>query len=100
MSAHSFVARMPDRPGSMERAAEIIKRHGSNIERILYDRRIDTQTVFFEVTCDEAALEAIRMTFLLTIEHQPWDRFRIAPAHTCHRSSSRRSWSTSGPGSR
>ncbi|MDD1770587.1 MAG: MBL fold metallo-hydrolase [Methanomassiliicoccales archaeon] len=60
MSSHSFVARMPDRPGSMERAAEIIKRHGGNIERIHYDRRIDTQTVFFEVTCDEVALKAIR----------------------------------------
>ncbi|HVO78089.1 MAG TPA: MBL fold metallo-hydrolase, partial [Methanomassiliicoccales archaeon] len=60
MSSHSFVARMPDRPGSMERAAEIIKRHGGNITRIHYDRRIDTQTVFFEASCDDASLEEIR----------------------------------------
>ncbi len=51
---------MPDRPGSMERAAEIIKRHGGNIERIHYDCRIDTQTVFFEAACDDASLAAIR----------------------------------------
>lgn len=51
MGRFSFVARMPDRPGSMQRAAEIVKRHEGNIKRIHYDRRIDSYTVFFEVTC-------------------------------------------------
>ncbi len=53
MGKYSFVARMPDRPGSMEKATDIIKRYNGNIERIHYDRRIDSTTVFFEVTCKE-----------------------------------------------
>jgi glyoxylase-like metal-dependent hydrolase (beta-lactamase superfamily II)/uncharacterized protein with ACT and thioredoxin-like domain len=53
MGKYSFVTRMPDRPGSMEKAADIVKRHSGNIERIHYDRRIDSTTVFFEVTCKE-----------------------------------------------
>jgi glyoxylase-like metal-dependent hydrolase (beta-lactamase superfamily II)/ACT domain-containing protein len=47
---YSFIARMPDRPGSLQRAAEIIKRYGGNINRIQYSRCIDPSTVFFEVT--------------------------------------------------
>ncbi|OAG27161.1 MBL fold metallo-hydrolase [Thermodesulfatator autotrophicus] len=45
-----FVARMPDKPGALHRAAEVIRRHQGNINRIHYDRRIDPNTVFFEVT--------------------------------------------------
>jgi len=41
---------MPDRPGALHRAAEIVKSHSGNIIRIQYDRRIDPATVFFEVT--------------------------------------------------
>lgn len=59
MRKHSFVARMPDRPGSMEKAAAIVKRHQGNIERVHYDRRIDSTTVFFEVTCEEEQYEKI-----------------------------------------
>jgi len=47
---YSFIARMPDRPGSLQRAAEIIKRYGGNINRIQFSRCIDPSTVFFEVT--------------------------------------------------
>jgi uncharacterized protein with ACT and thioredoxin-like domain len=41
---------MPDRPGTLHRAAEIISRYEGNINRIQYDRRIDRHNVFFEVT--------------------------------------------------
>jgi glyoxylase-like metal-dependent hydrolase (beta-lactamase superfamily II) len=48
---------MPDTPGSLYRAAEIIKKSNGNINRIQYDRRIDPTTVFYEVT---ASVEAFR----------------------------------------
>ncbi|MDG6256579.1 MAG: MBL fold metallo-hydrolase [Methanomicrobiaceae archaeon] len=57
--AHSFIARMPNQPGALHRAAEIMKRYGGNISRIQYDRRIDPQTVFFEVRCPAPAYAAI-----------------------------------------
>lgn len=41
---------MPDTPGSLHRAAEIIKHYDGNINRIQFDRRIDPGTVFYEVT--------------------------------------------------
>jgi glyoxylase-like metal-dependent hydrolase (beta-lactamase superfamily II) len=47
-----FIARMPDEPGALHTAAEIVKRYRGNIERIHYDRRIDPYVVFFEVTCE------------------------------------------------
>ena len=50
MEHFSFIACMPDRPGALHRAAEIISRYEGNINRIQYDRRIDRHTVFFEVT--------------------------------------------------
>ncbi len=59
MKKYSFAARMPDRPGSMEKAAAIVKRHKGNIERVHYDRRIDSCMVFFEVTCEEEQYKQI-----------------------------------------
>jgi glyoxylase-like metal-dependent hydrolase (beta-lactamase superfamily II)/ACT domain-containing protein len=50
VNKYSFVARMPDKPGALHRAAEIVKSYSGNIIRIQYDRRIDPATVFFEVT--------------------------------------------------
>ncbi|MDD4253639.1 MAG: MBL fold metallo-hydrolase [Methanoculleus horonobensis] len=50
MNKYSFVAKMPDKPGALHRAAEIVKSYSGNIIRIQYDRRIDPATVFFEVT--------------------------------------------------
>jgi len=41
---------MPDDPGSLHKAAEIITKYSGNINRIQFDRRIDPGTVFFEVT--------------------------------------------------
>ncbi|KQM10731.1 MBL fold metallo-hydrolase [Methanomassiliicoccales archaeon RumEn M1] len=57
----SFIARMPDDPGALHRAAAIIKSHGGNIRRVDYDRRIDPHTVFFEGEAPEGAPEAIRI---------------------------------------
>jgi len=46
MEQFSFIACMPDRPGALYGAAEIIKRYDGNINRIQYDRRIDRYIVF------------------------------------------------------
>lgn len=53
MKKFGFIAHMPDEPGSLERAAGIIKKYEGNINRIQYDRRIDPCTVFYEVTAFE-----------------------------------------------
>lgn len=45
---YSFIARMPNEPGALHRAAEIIKSYSGNINRIQYDRRIDPATVFLK----------------------------------------------------
>jgi len=50
VNKYSFVTRMPDEPGALHRAAEIIKSYSGNINRIQFDRRIDPVTVFFEAT--------------------------------------------------
>jgi glyoxylase-like metal-dependent hydrolase (beta-lactamase superfamily II)/ACT domain-containing protein len=50
---------MPDDPGALQRAAEIIKSHGGNIHRVDYDRRIDPHIVFFQVDAEEDASEKI-----------------------------------------
>ena len=50
MKKFTFIAHMPDKPGSLQTAAEIIQKYGGNINRIQFDRRIDPGTVFFEVT--------------------------------------------------
>lgn len=60
MDQFSFIACMPDKPGALHRAAEIITRYEGNINRIQYDRRIDRNTVFFEVTAASQAYEKIR----------------------------------------
>ncbi|HEY3361725.1 MAG TPA: MBL fold metallo-hydrolase [Methanosarcina sp.] len=60
MEQFSFIACMPDIPGALHRAAEIITRYEGNINRIQYDHRIDIHTVFFEVTAVPQAYEKIR----------------------------------------
>ena len=60
MEQFSFIACMPDKPGALHRAAGIITRYRGNINRIQYDRRIDPQTVFFEVTASSEAYGKIR----------------------------------------
>ncbi|MBN1193978.1 MAG: MBL fold metallo-hydrolase [Methanomicrobiaceae archaeon] len=59
MNRYSFVARMPDHPGALHRAADIIMEFRGNINRIHYDRRIDPRTVFFELTALKADYERI-----------------------------------------
>ncbi|HJX55328.1 MAG TPA: MBL fold metallo-hydrolase [Methanoregula sp.] len=59
MKKFSFIAHMPDAPGSLHRAAEIIKKYEGNINRIQFDRRIDPATVFYEVTASEEAFRKI-----------------------------------------
>jgi glyoxylase-like metal-dependent hydrolase (beta-lactamase superfamily II) len=55
MKKFSFIAHMPDTPGSLHRAAEIIKKYDGNVNRIQFDRRIDPGTVFYEVTATDKA---------------------------------------------
>jgi glyoxylase-like metal-dependent hydrolase (beta-lactamase superfamily II) len=50
---------MPDTPGSLHRAAEIIKKYDGNINRIQFDRRIDPGTVFYEVTASSDSYKKI-----------------------------------------
>jgi glyoxylase-like metal-dependent hydrolase (beta-lactamase superfamily II) len=47
---YSFIARVPDEPGTLHRVAELLKENSVNINRAQYDHRIDRNTVFFEVT--------------------------------------------------
>ena len=60
MEPFSFIACMPDKPGTLHRAAEIITRYKGNINRIQYDRRIDRNIVFFEVAAASEVYEKIR----------------------------------------
>jgi hypothetical protein len=55
-----FVAHMPNEPGALHKAAEIVTRYQGNVDRIHYDRRIDPYTVFFEIRCDDPAYERIK----------------------------------------
>ena len=55
-----FVAHMPDEPGALHKAAEIVTRYDGNVDRIHYDRRIDPYTVFFEIRCNDDAYERIK----------------------------------------
>jgi glyoxylase-like metal-dependent hydrolase (beta-lactamase superfamily II) len=55
-----FITRVPDEPGSLEKAAAVITECNGNINRIHYDRRIDPCTVFFEATAEEGRVEQIR----------------------------------------
>lgn len=59
MSRYSFIARMPDEPGALHKAADIVKRYGGNINRLQYDRRLDTGTVFFEVSVNSDDVKKI-----------------------------------------
>jgi glyoxylase-like metal-dependent hydrolase (beta-lactamase superfamily II) len=59
MRKFSFIAHMPDAPGSLHRAAEIIKEYDGNINRIQFDRRIDPGTVFYEVTATDESYRKI-----------------------------------------
>jgi glyoxylase-like metal-dependent hydrolase (beta-lactamase superfamily II) len=53
MVKYSFIARMPNDPGALHTAAELITRYQGNINRVQFDQRIDPRTVFFEITCPD-----------------------------------------------
>ncbi len=55
---------MPNEPGALHRAAEIITSYSGNINRIQYDRRIDPATVFFEVTATPEAYRRMKEDLL------------------------------------
>ncbi len=58
---HYFITRMPNEPGALHRAAEIVRKYNGNISRIHYDYRIDPHTTFFEISVDDSlCLENIR----------------------------------------
>jgi len=59
MQKHSFISKMPDQPGALHKAAKIIKKHNANINRIQFDREIDSSIVFFEITTDTLGFEKI-----------------------------------------
>ena len=60
MKKFSFITRMPNEPGALHKAAEIAKDYDGNIHRIHYNRKIDPNTVFFEINADELSYEKIR----------------------------------------
>ena len=60
MKKFSFIAKMPDEPGALHKAAEIAKHHHGNIHRIHYNRRIDSNTVFFDITASPEMYEKIK----------------------------------------
>jgi glyoxylase-like metal-dependent hydrolase (beta-lactamase superfamily II)/ACT domain-containing protein len=59
LNRYSFITRVPDKPGSLHKAAEIASRYRGNINRIQFDRRIDPFTVFFELTATEEEYQKI-----------------------------------------
>ena len=59
MKKFTFIAHVPDKPGSLHTVAEIIQKYEGNINRIQFDRRIDPGTVFFEVTAEQKEYEKI-----------------------------------------
>ncbi|MDO8871361.1 MAG: MBL fold metallo-hydrolase [Methanoregula sp.] len=78
---------MPDTPGSLHRAAEIIKKYDGNINRIQFDRRIDPGTVFYEITASEESYKKItqdleQMGYLQTsIKPQSFLKFCVCLPH-------------------
>jgi len=60
MNRYSFVAYIPNKPAALNLAAGVITELNGNINRIHYDRQIDSQTAFFEVTCTEDSYTKIR----------------------------------------
>lgn len=60
MEKISFIVQMPDEPGTLHKAAEIAKQYHANIHRIHYNRKIDVNTVFFDITTSNEYYEKIQ----------------------------------------
>lgn len=59
MEKISFIVQMPDEPGALHKAAKIAKQYQANIHRIHYNRKIDANTVFFDITAPKKVYEKI-----------------------------------------
>ena len=59
MKRYSLITNVPIQSGSLNRAVALVAAKGANINRIHYDRHIDPQTVFWEITCDCNTFEQI-----------------------------------------
>ena len=60
MEKISFIVQMPDEPGALHKAAEIAKKYQANIHRIHYNRKIDVNTVFFDISTSYEFYEKIK----------------------------------------
>ena len=60
MEKISFIVQMPDEPGALHKAAKIAKKYQANIHRIHYNRKIDVNTVFFDITTSYEFYEKIK----------------------------------------
>ncbi|WOF17114.1 MBL fold metallo-hydrolase [Methanoplanus sp. FWC-SCC4] len=60
MERYSLVADIPVQKGTLKKIAEIITELNGNINRIHYDRQIDPQTAFFEITSTKEAYNTIK----------------------------------------
>ncbi|MGZ7049954.1 MAG: MBL fold metallo-hydrolase [Methanobacterium sp.] len=60
MEKFTFIARMPNEPGALHKAAKIAKDHNGNIHRIHYNRKIDPNIVFFEIFASYESYEKIK----------------------------------------
>ena len=56
----NFIAHLPDRAGVFEEVCRIIAENGVSIDRINYNKGIDENTVFLEVSGDQEKLALIR----------------------------------------
>ena len=60
----NYIAHLPDETGSFEKACLIIAQEGGSIDRVNYNKGIDENTVFLEISGEEEQLERIRSDFL------------------------------------
>ena len=56
----NYITHLPDQVGAFEEVCMIISENGGSIDRINYNKGIDDNTVFLEVSGDEQILEQIR----------------------------------------
>ncbi|MBR2526934.1 MAG: MBL fold metallo-hydrolase [Blautia sp.] len=59
----NYITRLPNQEGSLKKACEIIAVNGGSISRLNYNKGIDDNTVFFEVSGDKEQLDRIRCDF-------------------------------------
>lgn len=53
----TYITHMPDKPGALLRAVDIISRLGINITRVSYNKSLDTNTLFIDVCGDAEKIE-------------------------------------------